>query len=62
MENSLDLSSLTAEEKARQLFCSQKQTLLTFLSNGAITKAQFDKSYGDLMKKMGVDSEGNPVR
>ncbi len=36
------------------LFLQQKCTLDTFLGNGAITRAQYDKSLGDLRKKMGV--------
>ncbi len=34
------------------LFLKQKQTLDTFLENGAISKAQFDKSFGDLQTLM----------
>ena len=34
------------------LFLKQKQTLDTFLKNGAISKAQFDKSFGDLQTLM----------
>ena len=37
------------------LFLEQKKTLDIFLSNGAITKAQYDKSYGDLVKLMGME-------
>ncbi len=48
-------SSLTAEEKKRKLFLEQKKTLDLFLKNGAITQAQYDKSLGDLRKKMGVE-------
>lgn len=47
--------TLTHEEKNRQLFLKQKAMLEQFLSNGAITKEQFDKSYGDMKKKMGFD-------
>lgn len=52
---------LTAEEKTKQLFRKQKEMLDTFLASGALTKAQYDKSLGGLMEKMGVDSNGNPV-
>lgn len=41
-------------DQLRKLFLDQKRTLDTFLANGAITKAQYDKSLGDLEKKMGV--------
>ena len=45
------------KEQLKQLFLSQKQTLDTFLQNGAITKAQYDKSLGDLTRKMGITPE-----
>lgn len=44
---------LTPEEKKRNLFLEQKKTLDLFLEKGAISKAQYEKSYGDLKKKMG---------
>lgn len=37
------------------LFLEQKKTLDIFLANGAITKAQYDKSYGDLVRLMGME-------
>ena len=46
---------LSPEEKKRQLYLNQKQTLETFLERGAISKAQFDKSLGDLTEKMGMN-------
>lgn len=48
MENAQD-------EKKVQLFLNQKELLDTFLSHGAITKAQYDKSLGDLTVKMGME-------
>ncbi|MBR5959564.1 MAG: hypothetical protein IKZ98_01090 [Clostridia bacterium] len=45
------------KEQLKQLYLSQKQTLDTFLQNGAITKAQYDKSLGDLTRKMGITPE-----
>ena len=48
---------LTPEEKKKQLFLEQKHTLELFLERGAISQAQFDKSYGDLKNKMGIDIE-----
>lgn len=45
----------TYKEKNRQLFREQKKTLDLFLERGAISKAQYDKSLGDLIEKMGVD-------
>ena len=46
--------NLTPEEKKKQLFLKQKQTLDLFLERNAISKAQYDKSLGDLRDKMGM--------
>ena len=43
------------DEKTREMFLNQKDTLDKFLERGAITKTQYDKSYGDLVKKMGME-------
>ena len=43
------------DEKKKALFIEQKKTLDTFLSKGAISKAQYDKSYGDLVNLMGME-------
>ena len=53
-ENEKDLER---EEKRKQLFRNQKQLLDTFLRNGAISQAQYDKSLGDLIVKMGMEKE-----
>ncbi|MDY6338778.1 MAG: hypothetical protein SPL61_04005 [Saccharofermentans sp.] len=45
---------LSPEQKKIQLYLEQKKTLETFLERGAISKAQFDKSLGDLTVKMGM--------
>ena len=45
------------EEKKKELFRNQKQTLDLFLERGAISQAQYDKSLGDLMMKMGIGPE-----
>ena len=42
------------EDQLRKLYLDQKQTLDLFLKNGAITQAQYDKSLGDLTRKMGI--------
>ena len=42
-------------EKKKQLFLDQKKTLDSFLKTGAISRLQYDKSYGDLVKKMGME-------
>jgi len=46
--------NLTPEEKRKQLFLKQKKTLDLFLERNAISKAQYDKSLGDLIEKMGI--------
>ena len=50
--------SLTPEQKKRELYLEQKHTLDTFLEHHAITKAQYEKSLGDLTVKMGFDRAG----
>ena len=46
-----------AEMKKRELYFRQKELLDTFLANGAISRAQYDKSLGDLTVKMGINPE-----
>ena len=50
-------TGLTDEEKRRKLYEKQKETLDTFLAHGAITKAQYEKSLGDLTRNMGFGRE-----
>ena len=57
--DSLAWNKLTYEEKQKQLFLNQKNMLMSFLERNAISQAQFDKSFGDLMIKMGYDENGN---
>ena len=45
---------LPPEDKRVRLYLKQKKMLLDFLERGAISKAQFDKSFGDLTEKMGM--------
>ena len=54
MSEYIDWEALTPEEKKKQLFLKQKNTLDLFLERNAITKAQYDKSLGDLIDKMGI--------
>ena len=42
-------------DKNVELFLQQKDTLDKFLTRGAISQAQYDKSYGELVKKMGME-------
>ena len=46
---------LTPKEKKIQLYLNQKKLLEDFLERGAISKAQYDKSLGDLTEKMGIN-------
>lgn len=46
---------LSESEKKKALYLRQKETLDGFLKTGAITKAQYDKSLGDLTEKMGME-------
>lgn len=50
-----DWSSLTPEEKRRELFNRQKATLMTLLERKAITREQYEKSYRVLAEQMGFD-------
>jgi len=53
-ESQIVWENLTPEEKRKQLFLKQKKTLDLFLERNAISKAQYDKSLGDLIEKMGM--------
>ena len=44
----------------RALFERQKRVLDTFLETGAISKAQYEKSLGDLTVKMGPEKNSGP--
>jgi len=58
-KDSADWSSLSYEEKNKQLFLQQKKMLDMFLERGAISQAQHDKSLHDLIEKMGMAAEGD---
>ena len=49
--------NLTPEEKKTELYRKQKELLDTFLERNAISKAQYDKSLGDLTEKMGMSDK-----
>ena len=60
MENEKDTASwasLNREEKNRELYRRQKALLKEFLSRGAISRAQHDKSLRDLREKMGITDD-----
>lgn len=48
VSDEIDWASLSEEEKKKQLFLKQKNTLDIFLERGAISHAQYDKSLNDL--------------
>lgn len=54
MEENSRWELLSPEEKKKELFLRQKQTLDLFLERHAITQSQYDKSLGDLKDKMGM--------
>lgn len=55
--------AMSYTQKNRQLFLNQKELLDTFLERHAISKAQYDKSLGDLRVKMGItETETNELR
>ena len=54
-DGNINFENLSAEDAKMQLFLNQKATLDLFLEKGAITKAQYDKSFGDLKRLMGFE-------
>ena len=52
-----DFEKMTKEEKDKWLFEEQKQTLDMFLKRNAITKEQYNKSLGDLIKNYNIKSK-----
>lgn len=54
MIENVEWEKLSPKEKKVELFRKQKKTLDTFLEKNAISKAQYDKSLGDLRDKMGM--------
>lgn len=48
--------SVSREGKNKELYLKQKKLLQTFLEHGAISKAQYEKSLGDLAEKMGMQT------
>jgi len=55
--NQAEWEKLSPEEKKIELFKRQKNLLDTFLEKNAISKAQYDKSLGDLREKMGMEDK-----
>lgn len=48
--------ALSPAEKKKALFFEQKKLLDTFLEHNAITRAQYEKSLGDIKTKMGMEN------
>ena len=53
-----DWEKLSPEEKKVQLYLKQKKLLDDFLEHGTISRAQYEKSLGDLTEKMGMQTYG----
>lgn len=51
----IEWSTLAPEDKKKQLYFRQKDLLNKFLERNAITKAEYEKSLGDLNLKMGMN-------
>lgn len=51
----VDWSTLSCEEKKKLLYLKQKELLDMFLERNAITKSDYEKSLGDLTRKMGME-------
>lgn len=54
MNEQTEWEQLSAEEKRIRLYFRQKEVLDDFLERGAITQAQYDKSFGDMTEKMNM--------
>ena len=59
-ESVAEKEPMKAEEKKHDLYLRQKELLETFLEHGAISRAQYDKSLGDLTVKMGMEPSDEP--
>jgi hypothetical protein len=55
-DGNINFENLSADDAKMQLFLNQKATLDLFLEKGAITRAQYDKSFGDLKRLMGFEN------
>lgn len=53
-EKSIQPTEKAPDEKKQRLFLDQKRTLDLFLERGAISQAQYDKSFGDLVRLLGM--------
>ena len=51
-----DWEQLSPDEKKKELYLKQVRLLDTFLEHGAISQAQYEKSFHDLTEKMGMQN------
>ena len=51
----MEWSALSPEDKKKQLYLQQKDLLDKLLERNAISQAEYDKSFGDLTRKMGME-------
>ena len=54
--NQMEWSALSPEDKKKQLYLQQKDLLDKLLERNAISQAEYDKSFGDLTRKMGMEN------
>ena len=59
MEQTINWSEMSSEEKKVQLYLNQKRILELFLERNAISKEQYNKSLDDLTVKMGMEKYRN---
>ena len=52
----MEWSALSPEDKKKQLYLQQKDLLDKLLERNAISQAEYDKSFGDLNRKMGMEN------
>ena len=60
-EDDSELAQLSPEEKKKQLYLKQVQTLNDFRERNAISKEQYEKSLHDLTEKMGMSTPNSAV-
>ena len=60
-EEDSEWTQLSPEEKKKQLYLKQVETLNDFLELNAISKEQYEKSLHDLTEKMGMSVQNSIV-
>ena len=61
-EDESEWTQLSPEEKKKQLYLKQVETLNGFLERNAISKEQYEKSLPDLTEKMGTSIPNSAVK